>query len=296
MNIFQKLFGKKAASQKPAFKEGDNRGTRQLTFDQALAYWKTRNMRQKFDPFILYTFENQTSARQALLTLDCIHEAQDTHQLICTEPMIFGFYPVDNGQYEAILAGESLSHTLWAQAKAAFEKNGGQRKNDQEPVPDQVVPPPPVHDFSQVSLVKKYRDSRNNNYYEEYRCPDTELAKEYLLTRSVDQAQYYIVVETNNGNWGMDVKGLYKEHLLPWQTDVSSASVEGSTTGLPDTFSLEMAARGINDNFVGSVICGACGHQWMEGLRYQNWTVVECPSCKKRNKVNSESYHVSFVK
>jgi hypothetical protein len=297
MGLFDRWF-RKGGTNPPPFTERDNVGTRQSTFDQAVAYWNMRNMRQKFDPFVLYVFKNEAGAHDALLGLECIHQAKDSGNLICTEPLVFGYYRTEVGEYEAIIGGETLSHELWQKAKESFEKHRGRRKNDQEPEKQAapVTKKPP--DFaSKVRLVRKYTDRNRpgNPTYEDYECNDAELAKEFLMTKSVDREQYYVTVKTPTGMWGMDVKGLYKEHLLPWQTDMGLAEVEGHAFGMADTFSLQMAARGINDNFIISVKCGSCEHHWMEGVRYQNWTVVECPHCHKRNKIGSHNYKVTFL-
>lgn len=297
MGLLDRWFGKKG-TKLPSFTEKDNVGTRQSTFDQAVAYWNMRNMRQKFDPFVLYVFSNEAGARNALLELDCVHEAKNSGKLICTEPLVFGYYRTDGGQCEAIIAGENLSHDLWQKAKEGFEKHGGRRKNDQEPEMQAAPITKKSPDFaSKVKLVRKYTDRNRpgNPMYEDYECDDAELAKEFLLTKSVDREQYYVTVKTPMGIWGMDIKGLYKEHLLPWQTNIGSAEIEGHTFGMADSFSLQMAARGANDNFVISIECGNCKHHWTEGIRYQNWTVVECPHCHKRNKVNSHNYTAVFI-
>jgi len=277
------------------FTEKNNVGTRQSTWDQANAYWSIRNMRQKFDPFVLYVFDDEDNARTALLELDCIHQAEDTGNIICTEPLIFGYYQTESGRYESIMAGENLTHELWQKAKASFKKHGGQRRNDQEPEKLSAPKTKKVESLAgKVKFVRKY--THGEGVYETYKCDDAELAKEFLMTKSVDKQKYYLTVETTMGNWGMDIKGLYKEHLLSWQTDIASGEVVGLALGLPDSFSLEVAARGINDNFVVGVKCGHCEHQWVEGLRYQDWTVVQCPKCQKRNKIHSDSYHAYFVK
>jgi len=297
VGLLNKLFGK-GESKLPSFKEKDNVGTRQHILDQAAVYWNMRNMRQKFDPFVLYVFSNEADPRNALLELNCVHKAKDSGKLICTEPIIFGHYRSESGQYEAIIAGENLSHELWQKAKESFEMHGGRSKNDQEPEnePAPVTKKPP--DFaSKVQLIRKYTDqSRSSNpTYDDYECNDAELAKEFLLTKSIDKEHYYVTVKTPMGLWGIDIKGLFKERLLSWQTDISEAEIEGHIFGLADSFSLTMAANGTNDNFVISVECDNCEHHWIEGVRYQNWTVVECPHCHKRNKVNSDNFGVTFI-
>lgn len=146
---------------------------------------------------------------------------------------------------------------------------------------------------SEPKFVRK--DRNQSGTYETYRGRDAETAKTFLMKKRVDEQQYYIVVETPEGNWGLDVKGLYLERLLPFQKEISSAKCEGSTCGLPDMFGLQMAARGINDNFIAKVECGNCQHQWQDGLRYQNMTVVRCPQCKTLNKVDSRNFNVVLV-
>jgi hypothetical protein len=131
--------------------------------------------------------------------------------------------------------------------------------------------------------------------YEVYKSDDAEIAKKFLLSKKVSQDQYYIVVETPIGNWGIDKIGLYLERLLPWQLDLSKAECEGGLFHPQSTTGLELAARRVNDNFVTKVECGCCKHQWMDGVRYQDITIVLCPQCKKYNKVDSKNCIVLIV-
>lgn len=151
---------------------------------------------------------------------------------------------------------------------------------------------------SQTLLLPKFvrKEQNNNSTYEIYKGTDAESAKDFLLTKRVDKKQYYILVETPEGNWGMDIKGLYLEHLLPWQTNISSAKCTGTIILMSHSnFGLNSAARGFNDNFIVKVQCGKCEHQWSDGVRYQNITVVRCPKCKTLNKVDSGNIKVMFV-
>ena len=132
--------------------------------------------------------------------------------------------------------------------------------------------------------------------YEVYKCDDAEIAKEFLLSKKVTQDKYYIIVETPMGNWGMDKIGLYLERLLPWQLDMSKAECEGELFHPKSLKGLEFAAKKINDSFVTKVECGCCKHQWMDGVRYQDLTIVLCPHCKKYNKVDSKNFIVLFVR
>ncbi|MBN1202439.1 MAG: hypothetical protein JXJ20_11330 [Anaerolineae bacterium] len=140
------------------------------------------------------------------------------------------------------------------------------------------------------------KTKRGNNTYEVYKGTDAESARAFLKTKTVTQPLYYVVVETpSEGNWGMDKEGLYLERLLPWQTDLSKATVTGACNLVPDMFSLQMAARGINDNFINTIQCGSCEHEWQDGLRYQKTTVVRCPKCKTYNKIDTSHINVILV-
>ena len=147
----------------------------------------------------------------------------------------------------------------------------------------------------QPSFVRKYDEKGPGGVstYEIYKGKNAESAKAFLMTKRVDKPQYYVLVETPEGNWGIDVKGLYLERLLPWQTNIGSAECEGNMPSMPDMFGVEMAAKGFNSNYVAKICCGKCEHDWLDGVRYDNLTVVRCPNCKALNKVDSS--HVKVV-
>ena len=218
MSFLDKLFGKKSTSNKGQdqhyFTEKDNVGTRQDTLSKASTYWITRNMSQKFDPFVIYIFDKESDARDALLDLDCIHVAKDTSKLICTKTLIFGYYPVENGKYEAIVCGGDLTHELWTAAKESFTKHGGKRKNDQEP--EKKAPSTPVTTKAKPGNVTFVRENRQLKMgqvmiYRIYKGPDAASAKAFLLQNPVTKNFFYIIVETPEGNYCRDIQGMYKE-------------------------------------------------------------------------------------
>ena len=172
--------------------------------------------------------------------------------------------------------------------------------NQYGPSPKAVSPPQPERKNEPKLEGQQPKFIRNectgNKTYEIYKGMDAQSARAFLLTKRVDNALYYIVVETPEGNWGMDVKGLFLEHLLPWQMNTSSAGCEGHINGLSwSTTEALIAAKGFRDNFISTVQCGKCQHEWLDGVRYQNITVVRCPKCKTLNKVDSGHIHVISV-
>lgn len=231
MGIFDKLFGKREKSsgkiEPPVekrttkdeeqasmlFTEEDNMGTRQDTKDKAVTYWMARNVQQKFDPFVLYIFDNEADARNALMELDCIHVAEDTGNLICTETLIFGYYPTEDGHCEAIVCGVDLTHELWRKAKESFEKNGGRRKNDQEPERRAISKANKLQKPDEVVFDREYSEQKMGSTltYRTYKAPDASSAKAFLKENPVNTPLYYIIVETPEGNYGRDIDGTYKE-------------------------------------------------------------------------------------
>jgi ssDNA-binding Zn-finger/Zn-ribbon topoisomerase 1 len=146
---------------------------------------------------------------------------------------------------------------------------------------------------AQPKFVRK--EQKGNSTYEIYKGTTAEAARAFLATKRVDKPVYYILVETPEGNWGIDVKGIYLENLLPWQRDIGAAQCDGQLASFPDMFGLQMAAKGYNDNFIVQVKCGKCEHEWSDGVQYQKLTVVRCPSCRTLNKIDSSNIRVAFV-
>lgn len=143
--------------------------------------------------------------------------------------------------------------------------------------------------FAQPNFIGKRKTPSGT--YEVYRAGNAESAKDFLKSKKVDENKYYIKVETPEGNWGVDIDGLYLEKLLSYQLNINAAEHEGEVHGIPDNVGLQYAAEGISDNFLVEIECGGCKHHWVDGLRYQNFTVVRCPGCNGLNKVDSSNIH-----
>ena len=122
LNIFKK--------NKNDYFEKDNLGSRHETIQEALAYWNGRwsTSKRQNDPFILYIFDKKKDAYSAMIELSFIHKARDTNKLICEDFLEFGVYKRDDGKFEAILAGKSLTLEWWNEAKKNFLKYGGIKK------------------------------------------------------------------------------------------------------------------------------------------------------------------------
>lgn len=196
------------------WKEKDNCGTRQETSPDAVAFWLARNASQKFEPFILYTFDHEESARTALLETGVVHNAEDSGKLICTETLTFGYYRREDGKYEAILCGDDLAQELWVKTKECFLKHGGILNDEQEPMKRIAASgQKPAADIQKVKFLREDRTSAMGQtaIYRVHTATDAQSAKAFLEQNPVNQKFYYLVVETPEGNYCRDVAGIYKE-------------------------------------------------------------------------------------
>jgi hypothetical protein len=180
-----------------------------------MAYWIERMTSPVKDPFVMYIFDTGKDAREALLDLPCIHEGPDG-KLICTEPLIFGYYRQSDGQYEAVICGDKLTHELWERAKSIFESHGGRRKNDLEPVVSGPPAPPagPASPEDVVFVKEERKPTKLGSEIATYRIhkgPDEASARAFLERHPVTREFLYLVVETPEGSFGRDIQGIYEE-------------------------------------------------------------------------------------
>ena len=129
MGILAKIIKKKNSK----FLQSDNKGTFHNSVEQATEYWLERKNSKKFDPFLLYKFIDETDAVRALMEISCIKIAEDSEELICTLPFIYGYYSTSNDEFEAVFCGSGMSETLFDEARSAFLKNNGSVINEKRP-------------------------------------------------------------------------------------------------------------------------------------------------------------------
>lgn len=198
-------------TKQPRFTEKDNLGTRHDTFEHAVTYWMDRMEKQKKSPFVIFTFDTESLAREALLDLPCIHVSNDSGKLICTEVLIFGYFATREGTYEAVICGDDLSHELWTLAKESFTRHRGRRKNDREP--ERAVAATSPRQSVEIKDVVFLREDRlqDGTVYRIHKAPSAVAAKAWLQQNPVAKPLYYLMVETPDGNYGRDIDGIYKE-------------------------------------------------------------------------------------
>ncbi|MBN2858382.1 MAG: hypothetical protein JXN63_08270 [Candidatus Delongbacteria bacterium] len=208
MSFLKNIFAKDRS-----YRQSDNRGTYHNSAEIATAYWVQRNTKQKFEPYLLYKFKDETDAVKALLDSGCVKLAEDTQELICTEVLIYGYYPVENEEYEAILCGEEMSVGLFIKAKKSFLKNNGIKINEKEPDGKEQLKKKKHGHPELVKFVKEQTRVKMGHtfIYRMHKGPDAASAVAFLEKNPVQENMLYIIVETPEGNYGRDIQGIYKE-------------------------------------------------------------------------------------
>ncbi len=170
---------------------------------------------QKYPPYICYLFSNDDDAREALLDLNFIHEAEDTGNLICTEPLTFGYYRNQNGKHEAFIGGDQLTLPFWQAAQASFKRCNGSVKNEQRPDANiNMESEPAIMGFERVNKVREYSqlNSGKSEFYSIYEAPNGVIAQAFLKHRQnlVTKSDCYVVVKTPEGDFWRDKDGIYQ--------------------------------------------------------------------------------------
>jgi len=168
------------------------------------------------EPYLRYLFSSAEDARDALLGLNFIHEAEDTGNLICTEPLYFGCYRLKNGKYEAYIGGRQLPLALWRAARESFTVHNGRIKNEQQP--DAELNPdnePGMTLAERVTRIREYSqlNSGQTEFYSIYEAPNAVIAQAFLKQKQnmVTKPDQYIVVKTPDGDFWRDIGGIYKK-------------------------------------------------------------------------------------
>lgn len=220
--------------------QAHNRGIYQDTLAKATVFWFKRNKLHKFDPFLLYSFEEETDAVRALLDLDIIKIAQDTEELICTKPLVYGYYPAEGGGYEVLLCGRKIDSELFSKAEMSFIKHKGKKINDKKPefvtkssiivsniakkikLPDKlkktkIAQPEPASSETEKSYTdpefveeKEIVKNEKSMTCRVYRAQSSGQAIAFLQKKLVTRDSLVLIVKTPSGGYGRNYNGIYK--------------------------------------------------------------------------------------
>jgi len=195
------------------FYEKDNRALRIQRFSQAGEYWNEYEKWRPNTPFLRYVFDNQLQAIEALLSITCIHQAADTGHLICTEPITLGCYRIIDGRYEAFLAGEKLTYSIWAEATEKFSSRHGKYRSQLKPATQEPLKFK-NSTAEQVSFKKEYYqiELTDTKFFQIFEASNAQAAWAFLLGREnvITDRNRYIHVETPEGTICRDADGVHR--------------------------------------------------------------------------------------
>ncbi|MEW6670793.1 MAG: hypothetical protein AB1427_03770 [Thermodesulfobacteriota bacterium] len=194
------------------FYEKDNRAVRIHRLSQANDFWSEYEKSRLNIPFLRYVFGTHLQAMEALLSVTCIHQAEDTGNLICTEPITLGCYRTTDTRYEVFLAGDKLTYKTWSEATEKFTALRGQYRNQLRPETyerfksqsqaDQVVF---KKDYYEVSLT-------DTKYYQIFEASRLLAARNFLLRLDnvITAPNRFIQVVTPKGTLSRDIDGIHE--------------------------------------------------------------------------------------
>lgn len=195
--------------------ERDNRARRLLREPLARTFLESHRRRQDPSPLLRYAFATDGEALSALASLDCVHFARDTGNLICTADLTLGFYRRPDGRYEVLLAGHGLEGRLWSEARSSFSAHGGRRQDERTPS-SRPTDRGPLGTAQRVTFVREFYEmdlSGAGRRCQLYRAGSAVAARAFLADRDTRVAprRHEIVVETPDGRFVKDSGGIREE-------------------------------------------------------------------------------------
>jgi hypothetical protein len=194
------------------FYEKNNTAIRIERLSQASDFWSEYEKSRPQSPFLRYVFDTRLKAVEALLSVRCIHQAEDTGHLICTEPITLGCYRMVDGRYEVFLAGENLSYETWSEATEKFSLHNGRFHNQLRPETHERFKSQSQAD--RVVFKKEYYELTllDSKHYQVFETSRLLAARNFLLRQEnmITERNRYILVETPKGILCRDMDGIHE--------------------------------------------------------------------------------------
>jgi len=194
------------------FYEKDNCAVRIDRISQANDFWYEYEKSRPQIPFLRYVFDTQLQAMEALLSVTCIHQAEDTGLLVCTEPITMGCCRMLDSRYEVFLAGEKLTYPTWSEATEKFSARHGRYRNQLRPETYERFKS--LAQADHVVLEKEYYELTltETKHYQIFRASNFVAAKNFLRQNenAVTAPHHYILVKAPKGTIIRDIDGIHE--------------------------------------------------------------------------------------
>lgn len=169
--------------------------------------------------YVAYWYAEEGDARSALAHLSFIEDRGFSKPMLCTPDLDFGVYrEVENERerYIAFVGGPALTHMLWREANVRLGRHEEASEHKVSDPPERrAVVPDPATVGGKAASVELMREGEGEGddfaYYYRFKAPNKESAQAYLKKVAVAEPGLFVVVETPEGHWGKDLRGIYRE-------------------------------------------------------------------------------------
>ncbi len=178
-------------------------------------FWNQVQANREEFKHVAWQFPDKDAALEALQSLSYIEPGASVGELTCSHPIHFGMYPEDD-HWLVFVGGPALSHAMWREAVDFWsrQENGEQVKVSSPPEKRTRAPDPSElrGDAAQVAFVEEREGAKGDfSSYLIFHGPNKQSAMAFLRRVTVEAPGEFVVVETPEGHWGKDFRGIYRE-------------------------------------------------------------------------------------
>ena len=164
---------------------------------------------------VAYSFPDYAAAFEAMAQLSFVEEAVPNRPIMSSEGVDLGAYMQEHA-FVAFVGGEKMTYAMWHETVAAFRgtNKAVEYRCSETPKPNLTLPDPATVPGCENSVVlERAYDGEGDDFshYVVYTAPERKTADTFLKSVKIHEAAVQVVVQTPEGHWGKDFRGLYKE-------------------------------------------------------------------------------------
>ncbi len=164
-------------------------------------------------PHVIGRFPNRERALSMLAGVSCLSlSSKPGRELSCRLPLEYGLVHDENGTLLGFIAGPAFEYPLWREARDLLHRSRDAEMLSAKPPSSDVRLPRagPVADA--VSELGQFEgDEHDPSCYWLFQANTSEAAKAFLRQVRVNTNGWHVIVQTPQGHWGRDARGLYQE-------------------------------------------------------------------------------------
>lgn len=165
-------------------------------------------------PHVIGRFPNRERARNIMGGVSFLSlSSKSGRELSCRLPLEYGFVPEDEGAtILGFIAGTAFEYTLWREARDLMHRSrNAELLSAQQPSSDVHIPREGAVADAVAELGQFEGDDHDPSCYWLFHADTREAAKAFLKQVRVNTPGWHVIVQTPQGHWGRDSRGLYQE-------------------------------------------------------------------------------------